>query len=230
MTAAVSSIYSNPALAATLNGAAGSTSAARGSGNTLSDVQSTFLKLLTTQLQNQDPTNPMDNAQMTTQLAEMSTAQGISNLNSTLNSLLSSYQSTQTMQAASLIGHRVLAAGNTLALSNSQAVGAVDLVSAADSVKVQILDANGQVARTLDLGAQAAGLVGFSWDGKNDQGQAMVDGSYSTSVAAFSGGSPVAVTPLSLASVSSVSLTGGTVTVNASGLGQLNLSQIQQIF
>jgi len=230
MTAAVSSIYSNPALVATLNGAGGSSSAAKGAANTLSDVQSTFLKLLTTQLQNQDPTNPMDNAQMTTQLAEMSTAQGISNLNSTLNSLLSSYQSTQTLQAASLIGHQVLAEGNTLALSNSQAVGAVDLASLADTVKVQIMDANGQAVRTLDLGAQNAGLIGFSWDGKNDQGQVMADGSYTASVAAFSGASTVPATPLTLASVSSVSLTGGAGKVNASGLGQLYLSQIQQIF
>ncbi|MDR3394301.1 MAG: flagellar hook assembly protein FlgD [Parasulfuritortus sp.] len=224
----VSSTTSNAALVATLNGTSGTSTSAVSS--SLSDVQTSFLKLLTTQLQNQDPTNPMDNSQMTTQLAQMSTAQGISDLNTTLNSLLSSYQSTQTLQAASLIGHQVLADGNSLVLSNSQAVGAATLASAADTVNVQILDANGQVVRNMSLGAQSSGLVSFQWDGKNDQGQVVADGNYSTSITASSGATAVTATPLALASVSSVSLTGGALKVNTSGLGQLDLSQIQQIF
>jgi flagellar basal-body rod modification protein FlgD len=224
----VSSTTSNAALVATLNGTSGTSTSAVSS--SLSDVQTSFLKLLTTQLQNQDPTNPMDNAQMTTQLAQMSTAQGISDLNTTLNSLLSSYQSTQTLQAASLIGHQVLADGNSLVLSNSQAVGAANLASAADTVNVQILDASGQVVRNMSLGAQGAGLVSFQWDGKNDQGQVVADGNYSTSITASSGATAVTATPLALASVSSVSLTGGALKVNTSSLGQLALSQIQQIF
>jgi flagellar basal-body rod modification protein FlgD len=224
----VSSVTNNADLIAALNGT-GTTSSASSS-NSVSSIQSTFLKLLTTQLQNQDPTNPMDNAQMTTQLAEMSTAQGISDLNTTLNSLLSSYQTGQTLQAASLIGHQVLADGNQLTLSNSQAVGAIDLAGAADKVTVQILNSSGQAVRNIDLGAQSGGLVSFTWDGKNDQGQTVSDGSYTTSVTASAGGSAVQATPLALATVSSVSLNGTTVTVNASGLGQLDLSQIQQIF
>jgi flagellar basal-body rod modification protein FlgD len=215
-------------LLASLNGTSGSTAATVSS--SLNDVQTSFLKLLTTQLQNQDPTNPMDNAQMTTQLAQMSTAQGINDLNTTLNSLLSSYQSTQTLQAASLIGHQVLADGNSLALSNSQAVGAMDLASSADTVNVQILDSTGQVVRNLNLGAQSTGLVSFQWDGKNDQGQVVADGNYTTNITASVGGAAVTATPLALASVSSVSLTGSEVKVNTSSLGQLKLSQIQQIF
>jgi flagellar basal-body rod modification protein FlgD len=198
--------------------------------NSLADAQSTFLKLLTTQLQNQDPTNPLDNAQMTSQLAQMSTAQGISDLNTTLNSLLSQYQSSQTLQATALIGHSVLASGNQLALSNAQAVGGIDLASAADSVKLQITDSAGNVVRTLDMGPQSAGQVGFSWDGTNNNGQAVADGSYSFTVSATSQGAAVKSTPLAVATVSSVSLNGNAVTINTANAGQLDLSQVYRIF
>jgi flagellar basal-body rod modification protein FlgD len=224
----VSSTGTNSALIASLNGSSGTSASATSS--SLSDVQNTFLKLLTTQLQNQDPTNPMDNAQMTTQLAQMSQAQGIDNLNTTLTSLLSSYQSTQTLQAASLIGHQVLADGNALTLSGSQAVGALDLSKPADSVNVQILDSTGKVVRNIALGPQIAGMTSFSWDGTDDQGQVVADGKYTTSITATSAGSAVQVTPLALTSVASVSLNSGALKVNTSNLGQLDLSQIQQIF
>jgi len=218
-------------LLAAVNGSSSSSSSSTSStASSSSDLQTSFLKLLTTQLQNQDPTNPMDDSQMTTQLAEISTSQGMSDLNKTLNSLLSSYQSGQTLQAASLIGHNVLADGNLLALSNSQAVGGVNLANAADTVNVQILDSSGQVVRNMSLGAQSAGLVSFSWDGKNDQGQVVPDGNYSTQITASSAGTSVQATPLAVAPVSSVSLNGGTVSVNASGIGQLGLGQILQIF
>ncbi len=228
MTISSTSQTNNASLIASLNGTSAASSA---TANSLADVQSTFLKLLTTQLQNQDPTNPMDNAQMTSQLAQMSTAQGISSLNTTLNNLLSSYQSTQTLQAASLIGHQVLADGSQLALSGGQAVGGVDLAAGADSLTVKVLDSSGQPVRTINLGPQtSAGQIGFTWDGTNDKGQAVADGTYTFSVAAASQGASVKATPLALASVSSVSLNGGAIKVNTAAAGQLDLNQIYRIF
>lgn len=198
--------------------------------NALADVQTTFLKLLTTQLQNQDPTNPMDNAQMTSQLAQMSTAQGISNLNTTLTSLLSAYQSGQTLQATALIGHSVLADGNQITLANSQGVGGIDLAAAADAVQVQVVDANGAVVRNINLGPQSAGQVGFTWDGTDDKGQTVADGAYYFNVTASSQGTAVKNTPLALSTVSSVSLNGGAVKINTATSGQLDLSQVYRIF
>ncbi len=86
-------------------------------------MQNRFLKLLTTQLKNQDPLNPMDNAQMTSQLAQMSTVSGIEKLNTTLGKMLDIYDSGQSMQAAGLIGKHVLVPGNTLPLAGGQALG-----------------------------------------------------------------------------------------------------------
>lgn len=231
------SVSSTSSIISALNGASGSSSsssasasASSSSSSSASDMQTTFLKLLTTQLQNQDPTNPMDNTQMTSQLAQMASAQGITTLNSTLNNLLSLYQSNQALQASSLIGHNVLADGNQIALSNSQGAGGVTLSGAADKVTVSIADSAGNVVRTIELGAQNAGQVGFTWDGTNNQGQAVANGNYTMSVSASNAGASVTATPLAVGNVSSVSMSGGSVAVNASGLGQLSLNQIYQIF
>lgn len=205
-------------------------SSSSSSASSMNDVQNTFLKLLTTQLQNQDPTNPLDNAQLTTQLAQISTAQGMNDLNTTLTSLMGAYQSSQTLQAASLVGHQVMAEGSKIALSNSQGLGGVDLASAADAVTVTIQDASGNTVKTLNLGAQSAGQVGFSWDGTDATGNTVADGNYTFSVKAASNGSDVTATPLALSTVSSVSVNNGTLGVNVAGLGQLNLNQIYRIF
>src|SRR5580693_6158542 len=94
-------------------------------------AQDRFMTLLVTQMQNQDPLNPMDNSQMTSQLAQLSTVSGIDTMNTTLQSLISSYQQSQTLQATSMIGHGVLTAGNTLSLSNGSAPFGISLATAA---------------------------------------------------------------------------------------------------
>ncbi|HTJ97596.1 MAG TPA: flagellar hook capping FlgD N-terminal domain-containing protein, partial [Rhodocyclaceae bacterium] len=106
--------------------------------STVSDQQSRFLNLLTTQLKNQDPLNPMDNAQMTSQLAQISTVDGIERLNQTLTAMMSSSSTDQTLQAAALVGHGALVKGNNLALGTSGAIGGFDLASKADVVKIEI--------------------------------------------------------------------------------------------
>lgn len=90
--------------------------------NKASDQESRFLTLLTSQLKNQDPLNPMDNAETTSQLAQISTVTGIEKLNATLTKMMSSNQTSDTLQAANLVGHSVLVEGNQLALSSSMAV------------------------------------------------------------------------------------------------------------
>ena len=107
---------------------------ATASTSAVADQQDRFLKLLVTQLKNQDPLNPMDNAQMTSQLAQMSTVSGIEKLNATLNSLVDSVGNSQSMQAADMIGKSVLVPGSQLALSNGVAYAGINLAAAADQV------------------------------------------------------------------------------------------------
>lgn len=225
--AAASTQNSQAALYAAINGS-GSSSAS--SSTSLQQMQNNFLTLLTTQLQHQDPTNPMDNAQITTQLAQMSTVQGISQLNGSMTSLLSQYQTASLLQGSSLVGHNVMAAGSQLALGTAGAAGGVDLATAADTVRVDILDANGVLQRSLNLGQQTAGFARFTWDGKDTKGQALPTGQYSFKVTATAGGNAVTATAYSLGSVQSVSLLNGMVNAEVSGLGVLGMDQIKQVF
>ena len=125
-----------------------------------------FMTLLVTQLKNQDPMNPLDNAQLTSQLAQLSTVTGVNKLNTTLESLKSSYQSSESLQAANMIGHGVLVEGDYVNLQSGNGILGVDLASAADKVKVIITDPKtGKDVQTIDLGAKAAGTIPLAWDG-----------------------------------------------------------------
>lgn len=188
-----------------------------------------FLTLLTTQLKNQDPLNPMDNAEMTSQLAQISTVDGIEKLNTTLKSLLSNATDSEALQAAALVGHGVMVPGTGLTLKDGTALGGVELSEAADKVTVTIKDGNGIAVRTLNLGSMDAGSRIFQWDGKNDAGEAAVNGAYSVSVAATRGDGKVVADALQLGVVSSVARTSQGAQLNVGTLGAFNLSDIKQI-
>lgn len=222
MTTATQTDYSS--LIASLN-ATKSTAA-----NSIQEIGDRFLKLLVTQLKNQDPMNPLDNADMTMQLAQMSTVEGIGKLNSSMETLLASYQGAQTMQAAGLIGRHVLTEGSVMTLSDNEAVGAAVLASAADEVTVTVLDGAGKVVDTLDLGAQKAGQISFAWDGLDTAGNPMADGRYRFTVSARADGEVVTTTPLSLVPVNSVRIDKGTVSLELGGIGSRTLDQVTQIF
>ncbi|MCU0870052.1 MAG: flagellar hook assembly protein FlgD [Burkholderiales bacterium] len=196
---------------------------------TVDDAEDRFLKLLISQMQNQDPLNPLDNAQVTSQLAQISTVKGIEQLNDTIKDMSASLIGAQSLQAASLLGRGVLTESRVLELANGRAVGGVALGGPAANVVVSVLGAGGQVLDTLDLGAQPQGTVNFEWDGKTADGTALADGNYSFKVDAVSvGGNRVSTTPLSVSQVLSVSLENG-VTVNTAG-GPVALSKVRQIF
>lgn len=195
----VSSTNSNADVIAALNG-----TNSKSSTNKAQDLQNSFLTMLTTQLQNQDPLNPMDNAQMTSQLAQISTLEGIQGLNTTLTQLLSSYNTSQALQAAGAIGSQVLTEGSNLVLSKGVTQGGVSLGSAADKVTVTIKNAAGAVVQTQDLGKQSAGIVAFAWDGKNASGTQLADGKYTFSIEASKAGTKVTATPIQVGTVSAV--------------------------
>jgi flagellar basal-body rod modification protein FlgD len=154
------------------------------------------MTLLVTQLKNQDPLNPLDNAQVTSQLAQLQTVTGVNKLNETLNTLKASYQSTEAMQATNLIGHGVLVEGSDVTLSGSKAIMGAELASDVDSLKIVISDKNGKEVQTMDLGAQKAGVIPLAWDGvpdatkldSNGKPVTLADGDYTFQVVATKGG------------------------------------------
>ena len=193
------------------------------------DAQSNFLKLLTEQLKNQDPLSPMDNAQMTSQLAQISTVDGIEKLNTTLTAMLSGSQSGEAVQAAALVGKGVMVGGSSLTLAGSKAYGGFELASAADKVTVTIKDANGLEVRKLELGDADAGVHNFSWDGLTTNGAQAASGNYTISVAATRGDTTLKPVALQISTVNSVLRTSsGSVSLDV-GSGLVSLADIKQI-
>jgi flagellar basal-body rod modification protein FlgD len=194
------------------------------------DLQDRFLKLLVTQMKNQDPLNPLDNAQVTSQLAQISTVNGIEKLNATIETMASSFNAGQSLQAANMIGKDVLVPGSMLQVAGGGGIFGVDLAQAADQVKVTIHDASGREIRTINLDAQAAGPLAFAWDGKTADGTQAADGAYSFSVSALRGDQKVDAQSLAFGSVQAVSQSGEGVRLNVGTLGTVGLTDIKQIF
>ncbi len=193
------------------------------------DAQSRFMKLLVTQMQNQDPMNPMDNAQLTTQIAQLNTVTGINQLNTTMQSMLAGVQSSQTLQATGLIGHSVLVPGSSTQLASGQSVMGFELSQAADAVQLTVRDSSGKVVRTQTLGSQSAGQHTASWDGKTDTGSTAADGSYRFEVQAASNGQQLTATTLTLGQVASVSLANGKVSLSIPAVGDVALADVRQV-
>ncbi len=187
-----------------------------------------FLKLLVTQLKNQDPLNPMDNAEMTTQLAQISTVGGIEKLNGTLQGLVASYAATQSLQATSMLGQGVLVPGAALTLQGGSATAGVSLAAPADKVVVSISDANGVLRERVDLGPRAAGVASFAWDGRTEAGQ-VADGRYTFTVAATRGDAKVETTPLAYGRVTAVAPAASGTSVTLGELGTVPLADVRQI-
>lgn len=211
---------------AALNGSANRTTTK--SPQSAQELQNSFLNMLTTQLKNQDPLKPMDNAQMTSQLAQISSLEGIQGLNTTLTKLLSSYNTSQALQASGAIGSQVLIEGNKLILNKGISQGGVSLGSAADKVTLTVKDGTGKVVQTQDLGQQNAGMVAFVWDGKNAAGTQMADGKYTFEIAASKAGTAVSTTPIQVGTVSAVVKNGSTFQLELSSGDMVDFNEVLQ--
>lgn len=187
--------------------------------------QDRFLKLLVAQLGNQDPMNPLDNAQMTSQLAQINTVSGIQQLNDTVKSLSTQFGSLQVLQGASMIGHDVLRQGNTLTVNAGVAKGAIDLPANADKVTVEILSPGGQVVGMLNLGTTSAGRQEFEWNGTGYTG----GGNPSFKVTATQGGQAMATTSLARDTVVSVGNSSTGLTVQLKGGATVGYDDIKAI-
>ena len=131
---------------------AGKTQAASSTGTSVQDMSQNFLKMLTVQLQNQDPLNPMDNAQVTSQIAQINTVNGVEKLNQTMTTMAQQFSAMQTMQGAMLVGRQVMVDGNQVVAQNGVAQGMVTLDANAASLKVDVLDRSGNVVDTMGGG------------------------------------------------------------------------------
>jgi flagellar basal-body rod modification protein FlgD len=181
------------------------------------DQEDRFMKLLVAQMKNQDPLNPMDNAQMTSQIAQINTVGGLEKLNTTVQSLLAGFDTLLAQSALQLPGRNVLIPGQSLTLANGQATGGVELAAAA--VNVDILDDAGAVVQTLGLGPSPAGVRSFSWDGTRADGQPAADGAWRMRITATAGGQPVQATPLAAVRVQSVSNSASGVQLDLGSAG-----------
>ena len=209
--------------------------AASSAGNTSGvDSEQRFLKLLVTQLNNQDPLNPMENAELTSQLAQMSTVSGIERLNTALSGLVNQTGANQVLQAASLIGYNVLSPGNAIGTTEPKAGEepaavpfAVQLPGTAGNVEVKIVNAAGNTVRTLSLGSMTEGVNAVSWDGKADDGTVAPAGSYSFTVSASNNGTAVEATSLVFSQVAAVKQGASGVTLELMSGRSIGLADVR---
>ena len=186
-----------------------------------------FLKLLVAQMKNQDPLNPMDNAQVTSQMAQINTVTGIDKLNSTVAGLSAQFMQMQAMQGASLVGHDVIVAGNKLDIdaTTSTGQGGFEIQTPADAVKVEILAPSGAVVQTLNLGAQGAGMHSFDWPA----GTATDSSGLTFRVTATTGGVAIASTALMRDRVDAVTTNGNSFNLELEKSGSTPYASVKAL-
>ena len=213
------------------SGSPSSTSSSSANGVTLGGTD--FLSLMLAQLKNQDPTSPVDSNEFLSQLASLSEVQGINQLNTSFSALSSSLVSSQALQASSLLGHQALVASSTasLATAGGTVSGAVSVPQTSSSVVLNITNSAGVLVKSINLGAQSAGLANFTWNGQTSGGSAAPAGTYSLSAQVNGVSGSSAVTTLVSGTVDSVTMGSGAtgLTLNIAGLGSVPFSSVQQI-
>lgn len=194
-------------------------------------TENDFLTLLTAQLENQDPLNPMTGADFAAELAQFSTATGVQGLQTGVTGLNSGISG---MQATTLVGKSVAVSGNAITLPGSgNATGAINLATAATNVAVTVSNAAGTPVATLNLGPMPAGVDTFTWNGQGAGGAQLAAGSYQFSVAAVGAkNATITATPCAVAQVSAVSLGGqnGPMLQLNNGLAPVAFSAVQEVF
>ena len=194
--------------------------------------QDEFMKLMTTQLKNQDPFEPMDNGEFLSQIAQFGTVNGIDELKDSFSGFAASMQSNQALQATSIIGHGVLVETDTGALGNTGLMqGAAELENYSSNVAVNIYDRTGQVVNRIDIGEQLSGTVQFAWDGTTFGGNRAPAGQYRMEVEVVEGAQSYINPTLLYGNVNSLDLggVGEEMQVNVQGLGQIPFGQINKI-
>ncbi|MCM2971625.1 flagellar hook assembly protein FlgD [Larsenimonas suaedae] len=217
-----------------INGAPSVNPAAGGAMSSASSAQEMtdqFLTLLITQMQNQDPLNPMENSEMTSQIAQINTVSGIQDLNTTLSAITGQISKTQQLQASALAGKGVMVEGNDIKVGKEGVITpfGVALDKPASDVTVTIKDNVGNVVRTYDMGAISAGTQSFYWDGKKDDGTQAASGeNYRVSIAAENSEGQLPAKTLNYAYVQGVNTIGDDTRLDI-GTKAIALGDVYQI-
>jgi flagellar basal-body rod modification protein FlgD len=191
--------------------------------------QADFLRLMTEQLKNQDPLKPLDNNQFLGQLAQFSTVQGIDNMQSAMGSMASVMESDQTLRAASLVGREALVAADKVDLAAGAGTHGEIVATTAGTIQIEIVDSAGVIVRKTSVEAGAAGNVPWQWDGRNDDGEPIAAGQYSTRATSGTGKDAETLDLRLSAKVDSVSIEPTGLVLNLSGLGSHPLSSIRRV-
>lgn len=199
-----------------------------GNAQAADELQDRFMTLLITQIKNQDPLNPLDNAEVTSQLAQLNMVGGIERLNERIEAMAASFLSGQSLQAASLVGRNVLVEAGTLDNTGQGGRFGVELARSVDAMSVSIVGPTGDIVERIDLGSQPAGLLALEWDGLDSGGQAAPAGSYRIDITATAGGENVPVTALAARTVDAVTTGDGKVQLELSNAGTVSLGQVRQ--
>ncbi|WP_282347583.1 flagellar hook assembly protein FlgD [Pseudomonas sp. PS01301] len=191
-----------------------------------------FLQLLVTQMQNQNPLDPQDNGEFVAQLAQFSSLESMQSLNSSVSTIANNYQSSQALQASSLVGRSVIVQTDKAVVDPTTGLtGSVALTSSSSNTTVGVYNSKGDLVRSIDLGSQSAGNASFTWDGKDSNGAVAAAGTYTFKAAATVDGTATAMSTYLPATVNSVTMgtNGGELTLNLAGLGGIALSKVQTI-
>ena len=189
-------------------------------------MQDRFLKLLVAQLNNQDPMNPLDNAQMTTQMAQINTVTGIQTLNLSMQTMAEQFTTMQTLQGISMIGRSVFAEGSRMSFADDMGTGTFDLAGAATNVKVEVVTPGGVVVGTIDMGAQEQGRREFEWDASKYSGNTS---DLRFRVTATNGEGEVKATPLMQAKVTGTGSNAGALTLTLENGDTVNYASIRGV-
>ena len=198
--------------------------------STAQDVQDRFLTLLVTQMKNQDPLNPLDNAQITTQLAQISTVTGVDQMHQTMKAVLDQIKGLEALQASGMDGKDVLVPSDRFELGPNGASGVYELASPADDVTVSIRSASGAVMREWQLSRLPAGAQRIQWDGTTSNGARAADGVYAMSINATAAGKPVSATTFARAHVEGVIRGADAIQLDLGAMGRKSLIDIKEVF
>lgn len=185
------------------------------SGTSTTELQSNFLKMLTVQLQNQDPMSPMESAEMTSQLAQLNMVDGINTMNKTMTSLLSMMQASDFVNYSNTVGRSALVAGNEMFFDGQNPVGfALQFPESMPKGTLQITDASGNIVKSMNLGAVRTDLMNMFWDGLDADGQTLAPGKYRVVAKASDGTKEIAPSTFVSSMVAAVGRSGNDINLS----------------
>jgi len=195
-------------------------------------TQEDFFALLTQELSNQDPTKPVDNNEMISQMTAFSTTDGVAQLNEKFSDFATSMTSSQALQASSLVGRSVLVDDNIFGMAEGESVkGKIVADQAASNVSIYVENTAGEIIQTVPVGNVPAGSSTFTWDGMDKNGEPAPEGAYRFRIAGLVDGQASELQAMTYRKVDSVTLAGagGNILLNLNGGSSMALADVVEV-